>query len=188
MIDSRDYTRIHYRNYFKRALNRTRKFSLVLERMISPEGTFPVFGRSIPYRLATMQPLALMAWRDQLPDGVTRAQVRAALPSLLDGCTAALDSGEGMGRRALPQGPPLGRRTRHERPVLIKKKNKGVSIKCSPLLHATRSSHRRLRYRPSRCQSQNCCQSPSRCQSHCLQYCRSLQYFRRQPQSQLLTS
>ena len=122
MIDSRDYTRIHYRNYFKRALNRTRKFSLVLERMISPEGTFPVFGRSIPYRLATMQPLALMAWRDQLPDGVTRAQVRAALPSLLDGCTAALDSGEGMGRRALPQGPSLGRRTRHERPVLIKKK------------------------------------------------------------------
>ena len=83
MIDSRDYTRIHYRNYFKRALNRTRKFSLVLERMISPEGTFPVFGRSIPYRLATMQPLALMAWRDQLPDGVTRAQVRAALTAVM---------------------------------------------------------------------------------------------------------
>ena len=83
MIDSKQYTRIHYRKYHKRALNRTRKFSLVLERMISPDGTFPVFGRSIPYRLATMQPLALMAWHDQLPDGVTRAQVREALTAVM---------------------------------------------------------------------------------------------------------
>ena len=83
MIDSKQYTRIHYRKYYKRALNRTRKFSLVLERMISPDGTFPVFGRSIPYRLATMQPLALMAWHDQLPDGVTRAQVREALTAVM---------------------------------------------------------------------------------------------------------
>ena len=83
MMDAKAYTRIHYRNYHKRALNRTRKFSLVLERMISPDGTFPVFGRSIPYRLATIQPLALMAWQDRLPDGVTRAQVRAALTAVM---------------------------------------------------------------------------------------------------------
>ena len=46
---------------------------MILERFISPEGTFPVFGRSIPYRMATMQPLALIAWYNELPAGVSKA-------------------------------------------------------------------------------------------------------------------
>ena len=71
------------KKYYDRALKRARKFSLVLERLISPEGTFPVFGRSIPYRLATMQPLALMAWYQQLPEGVSNGQARAALTSVM---------------------------------------------------------------------------------------------------------
>lgn len=83
MIDSGDYTRIHYKNYRDRALRRTQKFSLVLERLISPEGTFPVFGRSIPYRMAAMQPLAMMAWQEKLPSGLTPAQVRAALTAVM---------------------------------------------------------------------------------------------------------
>ena len=83
MIDSGDYTRIDYKKYYERALERTRKFSLILERFISPEGTFPVFGRSIPYRMACMQPLALMAWYDKLPEGVSRAQVRCALTAVM---------------------------------------------------------------------------------------------------------
>lgn len=78
MKDAGKYTRIHYGKYYDRALRRTQKFSIVLERLISPEGTFPVFGRSIPYRMATMQPLALMAWYDKLPEGLTNGQVRAA--------------------------------------------------------------------------------------------------------------
>ena len=83
MIDAKAYTRIHYKNYHKHALNRTKKFSIVLERMISPEGTFPVFGRSIPYRLAAMQPLALMAWYDKLPAGLSNGQVRSALTAVM---------------------------------------------------------------------------------------------------------
>lgn len=83
MKDAKVYTRIHYKKYYDRALKRTKKFSLVLERMISPEGTFPVFGRSIPYRLAAMQPLALMAWYEQLPEGVTNGQARAVLTSVM---------------------------------------------------------------------------------------------------------
>ena len=83
MIDFGDYTRIHYKNYRDRALRRTQKFSLVLERLISPEGTFPVFGRSIPYRMAAMQPLAMMAWQEKLPSGLTPAQVRAALTAVM---------------------------------------------------------------------------------------------------------
>lgn len=83
MIDSGRYTRIHYKKHYDRALKRTQKFSIVLERLISPEGTFPVFGRSIPYRMAAMQPLALMAWYGRLPVGLTDGQVRAALTAVM---------------------------------------------------------------------------------------------------------
>ena len=83
MKDAKSYTRIHYPKYYDRALKRTRKYAIVLERLISPEGTFPVFGRSIPYRMATMQPLALMAWYDKLPAGLTPGQVRAALTAVM---------------------------------------------------------------------------------------------------------
>lgn len=83
MIDSGHYSRIHYGKHYNRALKRAQKFSIVLERLISPEGTFPVFGRSIPYRMAAMQPLALMAWYDRLPDGLTAGQVRAALTAVM---------------------------------------------------------------------------------------------------------
>lgn len=83
MTESGVRTRIHYRDYYRRALERTQKYSLILERMISPEGTFPVFGRSIPYRMATMQPLALMAWHNRLPAGLSGGQVRAALTAVM---------------------------------------------------------------------------------------------------------
>ncbi|WP_301753439.1 DUF2264 domain-containing protein [uncultured Muribaculum sp.] len=81
--DSKAYTHIHYSNYYNRALRRAQKYSIVLERLISPEGTFPVFGRSIPYRMATMQPLALMAWYEKLPAGLTNGQVRSALTAVM---------------------------------------------------------------------------------------------------------
>ena len=83
MKDARIYSRIDYRKYYDRALERAQKHSLILERFISPEGTFPVFGRSIPYRMAAMQPLALMAWYQKLPAGVSNAQVRCALTAVM---------------------------------------------------------------------------------------------------------
>ena len=83
MAEAGKWTRIHYPRYYKRAIKRTQKYALVLERLISPEGTFPVFGRSIPYRMATMQPLALMAWYQKLPEGLTNGQVRSALTAVM---------------------------------------------------------------------------------------------------------
>lgn len=79
MRDAKANTRIDYAKYYDRALPRAQKFAIVLERFISPDGTFPVVGRSIPYRLATMQPLALMAWYKKLPADLKPTQVRAAL-------------------------------------------------------------------------------------------------------------
>lgn len=69
-------------NYAK-ALKRMQRFGMILERFISPEGTFPVFGRSITYRTATLQPLALLAWRQQLPQELTNGQVRAAMSAVI---------------------------------------------------------------------------------------------------------
>ena len=54
-----------------------------LERLISPEGTFPVFGRSITYRVATFQALAQMALLEQLPENISPAQVRSGLTKVM---------------------------------------------------------------------------------------------------------
>ncbi len=83
MIAARANTSLEYRKYYDRALKRAQKFSIILERFISPEGTFPVIGRSTPYRMAAMQPLALMAWYQKLPKDLTNGQVRAALTAVM---------------------------------------------------------------------------------------------------------
>ncbi|MDD2437582.1 MAG: DUF2264 domain-containing protein [Massilibacteroides sp.] len=68
---------------YKIALKRMQKYVQILERFISPEGTFPAFGRSIPYRLGVFQPLALLAWREQLPKELSNGQVRSALTATM---------------------------------------------------------------------------------------------------------
>lgn len=83
MIDAKANTRLDYKKYYDRALLRAQKAAVVLERFISPEGTFPVFGRSIPYRMAALQPLALMAWYKKLPKELENGQVKAALTKSL---------------------------------------------------------------------------------------------------------
>ena len=83
MIDSKQKSRLDYRKHYDRALKRAQKHAIILERFISPEGTFPVFGRSITYRLAALQPLALMAWYQTLPKELTNGQVRAALTQVM---------------------------------------------------------------------------------------------------------
>ncbi|MBM6993081.1 MAG: DUF2264 domain-containing protein [Prevotella sp.] len=83
MVDAKANTRLDYQKYWDRELKRAQKFAIVLERFISPEGTFPVIGRSTPYRLAAMQPLALMAWYQKLPQDLTNGQVRAALTQVM---------------------------------------------------------------------------------------------------------
>ena len=68
---------------FDRAKKRMQRYGMILERFISPEGAFPVFGRSITYRTGTMQPLALLAWREWLPKELPNGQVRAALTAVI---------------------------------------------------------------------------------------------------------
>ncbi len=68
---------------FEPALQRMKRYGDILERMISPEGTFPVVGRSITYRLAVFQPLALLAWKYQLPEKQTYGQVRGGITAAM---------------------------------------------------------------------------------------------------------
>ncbi len=70
------------KNRLEEVRKRMQKYSVILERFISPEGTFPVVGRSIPYRMAVFQPLAQLAWRKQLPKELHNGQVRAGITAV----------------------------------------------------------------------------------------------------------
>lgn len=67
---------------YAQELKRTQRYCAHLERFISPTGTYPPIGRSLTYRTAAFQPLALLAWRKQLPEGLPEGQVRAALQAV----------------------------------------------------------------------------------------------------------
>jgi len=64
-------------------LARARRFAVVQERLISPEGTFPVIGRSSAYRFGAMQHLAQMALQHELPAELPPAAVRSALTAVI---------------------------------------------------------------------------------------------------------
>jgi hypothetical protein len=65
------------------ALKRMIRYSEFLERIISPEGTYPVFGRSITYRTAVFQALAQTALMEKLPEHITAAQVHCGLTKVM---------------------------------------------------------------------------------------------------------
>jgi hypothetical protein len=64
-------------------LGRARRYAAIQERLISPEGTFPVIGRSICYRTGAFQLLAQMALLGELPPPLTGAGVRSALTAVM---------------------------------------------------------------------------------------------------------
>lgn len=65
------------------AQKRIQRYSMILERFISPEGSFPAFGRSMTYRMGVFHALALVVWKEQLPRELTEGQVRSALISVM---------------------------------------------------------------------------------------------------------
>ena len=67
----------------KIAVQRMQKYNLFLERLITPEGKFPAFGRSIVYRLAVFQTLSLSIWKYGLPKPLSNGGVRNALTKVI---------------------------------------------------------------------------------------------------------
>lgn len=64
-------------------LIRYARFAQLQERMISPEGTYPVVGRSLAYRFGSFQALSDAAYRHILPEGIDPAQVRCAISAVI---------------------------------------------------------------------------------------------------------
>lgn len=62
---------------------RAERYAVLLERSISPEGTFPVVGRSIAYRFGVFHHLAQMTLQNRLDDSLKPAQVRCALTAVI---------------------------------------------------------------------------------------------------------
>ena len=68
---------------FPNALKRMQRFGMILERFVSPEGTFPVFGCAITYSTGVLKPLALLSLRGWLPKELPAGQVRAAMTAVI---------------------------------------------------------------------------------------------------------
>lgn len=68
---------------YQEQLCRQTRYAAILERMIMPDGSFPVCGRSICYRQACFTHLSLMAYRHRLPAEVSPAQVRCAMTAMM---------------------------------------------------------------------------------------------------------
>jgi hypothetical protein len=68
---------------FETALKRSIRYGEIQERLISPEATYPIVGRSIAYRCGAFQLLSQMALQKTLPQHVSGQQVRFALYSLI---------------------------------------------------------------------------------------------------------
>jgi len=62
---------------------RATRYAAIQERMIAPDGTYPVVGRSIAYRCGAFQLLADAALRGMLPPEVAPEQVRGALAAVI---------------------------------------------------------------------------------------------------------
>lgn len=70
-------------NVLDTLLARARRYALVQERLIGPDGSFPALGRSLAYRCGAFQHLAMMALQKKLPDELPPAQVRSALTAVI---------------------------------------------------------------------------------------------------------
>lgn len=72
-----------WRAFRTKVAERARRYAAIQERLIAPDGSYPVIGRSIAYRCGAFQGLAQSALRHALPESVTPGQARAALNAVI---------------------------------------------------------------------------------------------------------
>lgn len=70
-------------DFYDTEKKRMGRYAEQLERMISPEGTYPVTGRSITYRFGSMHALSAAALLGLLPETLDPAQVRSGLTAVI---------------------------------------------------------------------------------------------------------
>ncbi|MBQ1866186.1 MAG: DUF2264 domain-containing protein [Bacteroidales bacterium] len=69
--------------FYDKQPQRYARYAAIQERLISPEGTYPIVGRSLAYRFGAFHALSDVALRHLLPEPVTPAQVRCALTAVI---------------------------------------------------------------------------------------------------------
>lgn len=69
--------------FYQEQLKRGTRYAVILERMISPEGTFPVIGRSSTYRFAAFHGLSDIILRHQLPGVIDPGGARAGINAVV---------------------------------------------------------------------------------------------------------
>lgn len=72
-----------YKDDLSCALKYATRYAQVLERLINPDGTYPVFGRSVAYRFGAFQLLSQCALQGFLPKNLSYAQIRCGLNSVI---------------------------------------------------------------------------------------------------------
>ena len=68
---------------YKKELMRARRYAVIQERLISPEATFPVMGRSSAYRFAAFQTLSQIILWEQLPEVIKPGAARAGITAVV---------------------------------------------------------------------------------------------------------
>ncbi len=71
-----------YTALYEQALKRSQRYAEILERLISPEATYPAIGRSLAYRFGAFQLLGKIALMRQLKN-IDPQQVRSALYAVI---------------------------------------------------------------------------------------------------------
>jgi len=64
-------------------LRRAQRYAEILERLVSPEGTFPPVGRSLAYRFGVFHLLAQLALLSKLPDSLPAPRARSAMTAVI---------------------------------------------------------------------------------------------------------
>ncbi len=72
-----------WRGFRGKIRERFTRYAAIQERLIAPDGSYPVIGRSIAYRCGAFHALALAALRQMLPPEVKPGQARAALTAVI---------------------------------------------------------------------------------------------------------
>lgn len=86
LLDVARVVRDQYMSWYNltaRFLSRAQRYAVIQERLIGPDGAFPVIGRSVTYRSGAFHLLAQLAWESRLPEELTPAQVRGALTAMI---------------------------------------------------------------------------------------------------------
>ncbi len=73
-----------YAELLPKVKKRASRYAAIQERLISPEGTYPMTGRSLTYRFGAFQALAHAALYDNLPEGLSPAQVRCGISAVME--------------------------------------------------------------------------------------------------------